>query len=107
LNEYQQLTATTAIDPARGNNIVYPALGLAGEAGEIANKVKKIIRDAGGVYTAEHRLDVIKELGDVLWYVSELASEFSVSLNTIAEENIAKLASRAQRGTLRGSGDNR
>jgi NTP pyrophosphatase (non-canonical NTP hydrolase) len=106
-NEYQELTAQTAIYPNRGSNPVYPALGLCGEAGEVAEKVKKLLRDDGGVISAEKRTDVAKELGDVLWYVSQVASEFGLDLHSIAKGNLDKLFSRKERGVLGGSGDNR
>lgn len=106
-SQYQLGTARTAIYPNRGNNITYPTLGLAGEAGEVANKVKKISRDNGGVLTPFARDAIICELGDVLWYVSELASEIGVDLDTIAELNLDHLSERADRQVLHGSGDDR
>lgn len=107
LNDYQLSALTTAVYPDRGNNFVYPALGLAGEAGEVADKLKKVIRDDGGALTDPVRDAVAKELGDVLWYVAVLASEIDYDLNDIAQINVDKLASRHQRGVLSGSGDNR
>lgn len=104
---YQERAADTALYPNAGNNYVYPVLGLSGEAGEIANKVKKISRDHGGVITDETRSAIKAELGDVLWYVARVAAEFGIDLQTIAEENIVKLASRKERGTLHGEGDTR
>jgi len=86
---------------------VYPTLGLSGETGEIAEKVKKIIRDDQGVITDEKRDQIAKEAGDVLWYLSQLATEIDYSLEDIAQMNLDKLASRAARGVLSGSGDNR
>jgi NTP pyrophosphatase (non-canonical NTP hydrolase) len=106
-NEYQKFTASTAIYPNRGNNPTYPTLGLCGEAGEVAEKVKKLLRDDAGYIDYDKRQEVKKELGDVLWYVSELASEFSLDLEDIAQGNIEKLSSRKERGVLGGSGDNR
>jgi NTP pyrophosphatase (non-canonical NTP hydrolase) len=87
--------------------IVYPALGLAGEAGEFANKVKKIIRDKGGVIDDEIKSDLIEELGDVLWYVAACAKELDVEIELIAACNAMKLLSRKERGVLSGSGDKR
>jgi NTP pyrophosphatase (non-canonical NTP hydrolase) len=106
-NEYQKEARKTAIYPNIGDNLVYPTLGLVGEAGEIAEKIKKIIRDNDGIVSEEKRGEIAKELGDVLWYLSQLANEMGFGLNEIAEINIKKLKSRAERGKLGGSGDNR
>lgn len=105
--EYQKLTGETAIYPGRGNNYTYPVLGLAGEAGEVAEKFKKLLRDKGGVIDDEFRATVKKELGDVLWYVSAISSELDLSMDDVAQANIEKLFGRKERGTLQGSGDNR
>jgi NTP pyrophosphatase (non-canonical NTP hydrolase) len=106
-NEYQKEARSTAVYPDIGNNIVYPTLGLSGEAGEVAEKVKKMIRDDGGVMSEEKKSEIAKELGDVLWYVANVAAEAGVDLNMIATLNIKKLKSRQERGVLQGSGDNR
>jgi len=87
--------------------VIYPALGLAGEAGEVCNKTKKILRDDGGRMTEEKRTQLIDELGDVLWYVANLATDLGVTLDEVARINLAKLNSRKERGTITGSGDNR
>jgi NTP pyrophosphatase (non-canonical NTP hydrolase) len=87
--------------------LAYPALGLAGEAGEVAEHAKKAIRDDAGVVTEERRRAMAKELGDVLWYVSQLASELGLELDEIARANLEKLLSRQHRGVLSGSGDER
>jgi len=105
--EYQRKAAKTAVYPDIGNNFAYPTLGLVGEAGEIANKVKKIMRDKGGVIDDSVREDMKKELGDVLWYVAATAAEFKLSMDEIAAANIEKLASRAARDQIKGSGDDR
>lgn len=105
--EYQKESRKTALYPDKDNNIVYPALGLSGESGEVADKVKKIIRDDGGNVSNEVRDAISKELGDVLWYVSQLATEFGLDLDQIALRNIEKLQDRLKRGVLKGSGDNR
>ena len=104
---YQIESRRTAIYPNVNGNFIYPTLGLCGEAGEVAEKVKKIMRDDGGVPTEEKRGQIQKELGDVLWYVSQVASEFGLNLNYIAQLNLEKLNSRKDRGMLGGSGDNR
>jgi NTP pyrophosphatase (non-canonical NTP hydrolase) len=106
-SEYQTLSRRTATYPQAGEDMTYPALGLCGEAGEVAEKVKKTIRDDGGVLTAERREALARELGDVLWYTAQLATEAGLELEQIAAENLDKLLSRQQRGVLRGSGDDR
>ncbi len=104
-NEYQKEARKTAVYPNIGSNFIYPTLGLCGESGEIAEKIKKVIRDDNGIITEEKRELLKKELGDVLWYISNLASELNVSLSEIAEENIKKLKDRQDRNVLKGSGD--
>ena len=106
-SEYQARSRETAVYPDAGNNIVYPALGLCGEAGETAEKVKKAIRDDGGTLTAERRDSIAAELGDVLWYAAQLATEAGLELEEIAQANLDKLASRQRRAVLHGSGDDR
>lgn len=106
-NDYQEFINKTAIYPHKGDNLAYPVLGLSGEAGEVADKVKKIIRDHNGKITKELKDEIIKELGDVLWYLAALASELNVSLENVAEMNIHKLQDRKKRGVLQGEGDNR
>ena len=105
--EYQKKSRKTAIYPGAGKNYIYPTLGLAGEAGEVAEKIKKAIRDDGGKISDETKDAVKKELGDVLWYVSQVAAELDLLLDDIAKSNIEKLSSRMKRGKLKGSGDNR
>jgi NTP pyrophosphatase (non-canonical NTP hydrolase) len=105
--EYQKKSRVTAKYPDIDNNYVYPTLGLSGEAGEVAEKIKKVIRDKGGIIDAETKEMIQKELGDVLWYVAQLATELDLSLNDVAEKNIEKLYSRLERGKINGSGDNR
>lgn len=93
--------------PARTLAVVYTVLGLVGEAGEIANKVKKILRDGDMVMTDENADDLAKEAGDVAWYLANFSSEIGKGLEDIAAANLAKLADRKARGVLQGSGDNR
>jgi NTP pyrophosphatase (non-canonical NTP hydrolase) len=106
-DEYQEIAMGMAFYPDIGNNFVYPTLGLVGEAGEVSEKIKKLIRDDGSIITASKRQQLKEELGDVLWYVSALAVEFHLSLSEIATANIEKLQHRKERGALRGEGDHR
>ncbi len=92
--DYQKEASSTAHYPNRLNNLEYPTLGLTGEAGEVANIVKKIQRDFGGDLTDEVRQKLKDELGDVLWYISACADELGMSINEIAEYNVGKLAIR-------------
>lgn len=106
--EYQSKAKTTAVYPKIADEFIYPVLGLAGEAGELANKIKKIYRDHDGNIAEDYRKEIAKELGDVLWYVSQIATEFGLSLqDDVAHGNLSKLASRFERDTLAGEGDNR
>jgi NTP pyrophosphatase (non-canonical NTP hydrolase) len=117
-SEYQRRAAATAVYPhvavnpnsvgeSCGGDYIYPALGLCGEAGEVAEKIKKIVRDKDGFVDATDRAAVAKELGDVLWYVAALCKEFQLDMGEVAQGNLDKLAARAAKGTLGGSGDNR
>jgi len=106
-SEYQEKARQTAIYPDLGKNPYYPTLGLVGEAGEIANKVKKIMRDKDGKIDEETRDDIKKELGDVLWYVSAVATEFGLDMSEIAYKNYEKLKKRMEEGKIKGNGDNR
>ena len=104
--DYQRFSRRTAEYP-REAWLSYPALGLAGEAGEVAEHAKKAIRDDGGEISDERRLALARELGDVLWDTSQLATELGLELEDIARENLDKLLSRQRRGVLSGGGDNR
>ncbi len=106
-NEYQKLSKRTAIYPSKGKNFVYATLGLVGEAGEIAEKVKKVFRDNGGIMDDERKQIIKKELGDVLWYMAQLSTELGLSLDEVAQMNVDKLLSRMKRGKLHGDGDDR
>lgn len=106
-SEYQKQAITTAIYPTE-RAVVYPALGLAGEAGEVAGKIKKVLRDTDGSFdTWDVRSDLLGEIGDVLWYVAVLCEDLGLDLDQVAEANLQKLADRKRRGVLKGSGDNR
>lgn len=108
--QYQQDTAKTAIYPM-DCDLEYLSLGLCSEAGEVAGKVKKMLRDTrfyrDRLLDADIRQALSKEIGDVLWYISEISSALALPLGRVAEENIAKLADRASAGTLKGDGDDR
>ncbi|MFQ3580870.1 MAG: nucleoside triphosphate pyrophosphohydrolase family protein [Chloracidobacterium sp.] len=107
LDEYQQAAERTAAYPNRGHNLVYPVLGLASEAGEVAGKLKKAIRDTGGQLSEDQRARLLDEVGDVLWYVAAICAELDTSLEAVARANLDKLASRAERGVIGGDGDKR
>lgn len=110
MNEYQAETASTAIYKWR---VIYPALGLANEAGEVGGKIKKLIRDEGLKFdgtdnlTDKQRAAIGSELGDVLWYIAALARDLGISLNEVAHMNLEKLSDRKARGKIGGSGDDR
>ena len=106
LDMYQKVALTTAIYP-REQAIIYPTLGLTGEAGEVANKVKKIIRDDGYKNNESLVQEISAEIGDCLWYISVLADDIGCKLSDIANANLVKLANRKEKGTIHGSGDNR
>ena len=106
LDMYQQVAKQTAIYP-REQAIIYPTLGLTGEAGEVANKVKKIIRDDGNKINEGLVQEISAEIGDVLWYIAVLADDIGCKLSDIANANLVKLANRKEKGTIHGSGDKR
>ncbi len=106
-SEYQEKSRVTALYPDKDNNFVYPTLGLVGESGEIAEKIKKVLRDNNGELTEDKKTEIGKELGDVLWYIAQLSTELDMNLDKIAQGNIEKLYSRLERGKIGGSGDNR
>ena len=107
LNHYQKESRKTALYPNVGINAVYPTLGLVGEAGEVADKVKKILRDKNGIFDKDTKDAIKYELGDVLWYISQLSSELGYELEEVAYANLQKLNSRKVRGKIQGNGDNR
>ena len=106
LNEYQKAALATAIYP-NDSTISYLALAISGEAGELADKVKKVLRDKGGKFSDADKRAMALELGDVMWYVANLADVIGYGLTDIAQMNIEKIAGRVERGTLHGAGDNR
>jgi len=106
LDMYQEVAKTTAIYP-REQAIIYPTLGLTGEAGEVANKVKKIIRDGSNKNDEKLVSEIKAEIGDCLWYIAVLADDFNIKLSDIASTNIEKLANRKKNNTIHGSGDTR
>ena len=109
-NAYQTQALSTAIYPEKGTGsalaLAYVGLGL-GEAGEVQGKLKKVIRDNGGVLTTETRTAIGKELGDLLWYVATTAAELGLDLGDVAQGNLDKLSDRKTRGVIGGSGDER
>ena len=105
--EYQKEVNKYAVYPVVGKKFVYPVLGLVGETGEVAEKIKKILRDNAGEIDEEQKNEIKKELGDVLWYLSQLAADLEISLGDVASYNIEKIKSRRERGAIKGSGDNR
>ena len=107
ISDYQKKAWGTAVYPNKGNNLFYPALGLGGESGEVLEKIKKIMRDDNKEITEEKRNELIKEIGDVFWYLAALATELNLDLKDVLEKNISKLNSRKERNVLHGSGDNR
>jgi len=107
IEEYQKLSRETAVYPGAGKNFIYPTLGLAGETGETVEIIKKVMRDSNGQISAEAKTALINELGDILWYMAQLATETGLSLDNIAQTNIEKLRSRKERGVLHGQGNDR
>lgn len=115
LNEYQKQAISTDTFGAKSiettdvftKAFMAKLLGLVGEAGEVAEKFKKILRDKDGVLSDQDKKEIVKELGDVLWYTSALSHYLGVSLEDVAEGNLNKVLGRKQRGVSHGSGDNR
>jgi len=104
---YQEQSRKTYSDIQTDNPIVYPTLGLVNEAGEFAGKIKKIFRDKGGEISDEDRQALKGELGDVLWYLTQICTNLDLTLEEVAEANLDKLFSRLERGKIQGDGDNR
>lgn len=105
--EYQMIARKTAVYPNIDNNLIYPVLGLTNEAGEVAGKLKKVIRDNDGLLTDEARQAILDECGDVLWYLSQTCMELEANLDDVAKQNVSKLMDRYKRNVLKGSGDKR
>jgi NTP pyrophosphatase (non-canonical NTP hydrolase) len=106
LNDYQKEALSTSVYGS-GSKIIYPTLGLAGEAGEVADKVKKVLRDNEGNFDEWRKLQIASEIGDVLWYIAALADDLGFTMEDIANLNIGKLKQRRQNNTIHGEGDNR
>lgn len=106
LNEYQERAMKNKVY-GYGDKIIYPALGLGNEAGEVLGKIKKVLRDNGGQFSSEKSKEIADECGDVLWYLAALAQDLGFTLSEIAEMNVVKLDSRRERGVIQGSGDKR
>jgi len=110
-NKYQKECRKTDVGTAAQDCLepgwLYYTLGIAGEAGELTEKVKKLFRDKHGVIDQEFRDNIIKEMGDVLWYMARFSDQFEIEFNDVAKTNIEKLASRKDRGKLHGEGDDR
>lgn len=107
LNDYQVLAGEFAIYPIIGEEYIYPLIGLTGEVGELAEKIKKLHRDNNGVMTPEIRAGIKKELGDIGWYFQELCTRFHFTMEEVCQDNLIKLSSRKERNVLNGEGDNR
>jgi NTP pyrophosphatase (non-canonical NTP hydrolase) len=105
--EYQEKSKETMIYPKLNPSWIYPALGLSGEAGEISEKLKKILRDKEGKVSDNDKDAIKKEIGDVIWYLSAICTELDLSLDDAAKNNIEKLQSRKNRSALKGKGDYR
>ena len=104
---YQKFCKSTAVYPKIGKSFVYPLIGLQGEVGEVSEKIKKLFRDDRGKLTKEKRLEIGKELGDVLWYLAQLSTELGLKFSDVVSMNVEKLYSRKERNVLHGGGDNR
>jgi len=105
-DEYQKGAISTAIY-GEGNAIIYPTLGLTGEAGEVSEKVKKVLRDKSGEFSNEVKQAIAKELGDVLWYIAALCRDIGMPMDVVAQMNLAKLQARKEQNKIHGNGDNR
>jgi len=107
MNEYQEKAMKTAVFPTIGERYIYPLLGLNGEVGELTEKIKKVLRDKNGNFDEDDKRLIVKELGDILWYIAVLSNALGVTLQTVGISNIEKLKSRLERGKINGAGDER
>lgn len=108
LNEYQRAALSTALRSGdEFKDLMHWALGISGESGEISEKLKKIIRDKNSILSDDDKTELLKEVGDVLWYLAVLVDQLGYDFDKVATDNVTKLRSRQQRGKLTGSGDNR
>ena len=105
-DEYSKEALSTSICP-EGMDIIYPMIGLSGEVGEVAEKIKKVYRDKGGRFTNGDRFEIVKELGDCLWYINKMLADLGYTLDDVATHNLNKCYRRRSEGTLQGNGDNR
>lgn len=103
--EYEEVAMSTNI--GWNNEILYPLIGMCGETGEVADKIKKVIRDKNGNFSEDDRIEILKEIGDVLWYMTALCQDLGYSLQTAANLNIDKVTKRKECNTIHGEGDNR
>jgi NTP pyrophosphatase (non-canonical NTP hydrolase) len=105
--DYQKQSRTTAIYPSMCQSYTFSLIGLVGETGEVAEKIKKLIRDRQGKLDDSYRDEIKKEMGDVLWYFSQLATDLDINLEDLVQTNLKKIKSRHVRSKIHGSGDNR
>lgn len=109
LNEYQAfcLSTSEALGVNEDDRFIIASMGVVGEAGEVIEKVKKLLRDYNGVMTDDFKKGLVGEIGDVMWYCAVLSDEIGYDLCTVSQKNIDKLLSRLERGVIAGNGDNR
>lgn len=106
-DDYQKKSTHSIVLPELIYDLKYLGLALAGETGEVAEKIKKLFRDAGGKLDESKKTDLIKEMGDILWYLARMADSLKIPLSQVAEMNLEKIKSRVDRQKIHGSGDNR
>jgi NTP pyrophosphatase (non-canonical NTP hydrolase) len=106
-DKYQQLCLKSSIHSKTKHGYIIPALGVTGEAGEVADKIKKVLRDDNGKISTAKRNEISKEIGDMLWYTSMLCTEIGLKLSDVIKLNLEKIAYRSKENKIHGSGDNR